>query len=253
MLIVVLHAVLLGLFGCWGAVHPRQPVSWRDTWLNLMTGSSLALGRGAGAWLVAHLTWGSTTTPRHGLLYLPGDLLFAWLVMDLARYWLHRLHHTVPALWRFHQVHHSSTSLDATSGLRMHVVDFVQLSLLPVVLFRCILDGSRFHPWTWPLLVLLTDLMDAYQHANLDPRAIPGWLERLHPYLNNPTAHSWHHSDDPRAYNHNYGQTLLIWDRLFGSALLAPEPAPTMGLPPADALQPTWWGLQTLRKRAASN
>jgi sterol desaturase/sphingolipid hydroxylase (fatty acid hydroxylase superfamily) len=253
MLIITLHALIIATFLGLGALAPRQPLALRDTWLNLLTGGSLALVRVVVASVLIRLGLASPTAQEvHGLWRLPVDLGLAWLVSDLARYGLHRLHHTIPALWQFHQVHHSSERLDASSGLRMHVVDFVQLSLLPVVLFRVVIDGSAFHPWTWPLLVLLTDLVDAYQHANLDAAAIPAWLSRLHPYINNPIAHSWHHSSDPRAYNHNYGQALLIWDRLLGTSLLLPQAAPELGLPPHDALEPSWLGLQLLRKRSPS-
>jgi len=34
------------------------------------------------------------------------------LFSDLLIYWGHRLQHSVPFLWRFHKVHHSSTHLD---------------------------------------------------------------------------------------------------------------------------------------------
>ncbi len=34
------------------------------------------------------------------------------IVADLGEYTTHRLFHAVPALWRFHAIHHSSVTLD---------------------------------------------------------------------------------------------------------------------------------------------
>lgn len=248
MLVVTLHGLIISLFLLWGMLCPRQPVSMRDTLVNLTTGLLLAGGRALLGG--ALLSLGLAPAPAHahsGLLWLLRDLALAFVVADCARYWLHRLHHTVPALWRFHRVHHSSTFLDGSSGLRMHVVDFAQLTLLPVLLFRFVVDGSAFHPWTWPLLVLVTDLFDAWQHANLGPAAIPPQLLRWSHLINNPVAHSWHHSTDPRAYNRNYGQALMVWDRCFGTWLATPEPAPEFGLPADDAIETTVHGLQLLQ------
>ena len=36
------------------------------------------------------------------------QFLIIMLITDFAQYWLHRAFHRVPALWRFHAVHHSA-------------------------------------------------------------------------------------------------------------------------------------------------
>ena len=35
--------------------------------------------------------------------------------------------------------------------------------------------------------------------------------------LNNPHFHVWHHTRDGTEIDGNYGNSLLIWDRLFGT------------------------------------
>lgn len=47
------------------------------------------------------------------------------LAAEVAGYWGHRLTHQVPFLWRFHRVHHSSTTLDWLAPSRRHPVDQV--------------------------------------------------------------------------------------------------------------------------------
>jgi len=38
------------------------------------------------------------------------------LAADFLYYWVHRLQHTVPFLWRFHQVHHATEELNAANS-----------------------------------------------------------------------------------------------------------------------------------------
>ena len=87
------------------------------------------------------------------LTIIPVQVLFAWTVKldfqkhvaaqpvllqffeilfcaDLVSYWLHRSFHTIPALWKFHAIHHSSLQMDWLAGSRSHVVDTVANRLL---------------------------------------------------------------------------------------------------------------------------
>jgi lathosterol oxidase len=45
------------------------------------------------------------------------------VLTDLAQYWIHRAFHAVPALWRFHRIHHSAETMDWLAGSRLHLVD----------------------------------------------------------------------------------------------------------------------------------
>jgi sterol desaturase/sphingolipid hydroxylase (fatty acid hydroxylase superfamily) len=66
--------------------------------------------------------------------------------------------------------------------------------------------------------------------------------------LNNPHFHSWHHVREDALAHGNYGQTLVVWDRLFGTAVDRDAPPASFGLSGDDALQRTPWGLQLLRR-----
>jgi hypothetical protein len=59
------------------------------------------------------------------------------VVADLTQYWVHRLFHTIPLLWRFHAVHHSAESMDWLAGARIHFVDIAVtrgISYIPIYL-----------------------------------------------------------------------------------------------------------------------
>ena len=42
------------------------------------------------------------------------------LLMDLTCYYWHRLNHTRPLQWRFHNVHHADPDMDVTTSFRFH-------------------------------------------------------------------------------------------------------------------------------------
>src|SRR5689334_7653168 len=57
------------------------------------------------------------------------------LITDIGVYWAHRAFHTIPALWKFHAVHHGIEELDWLGAFHSHPVDAIltkALSLTPI-------------------------------------------------------------------------------------------------------------------------
>jgi len=241
----LLQGGVIGVFLLLGALWPRNPapVVGRHTFVNLATGLLMFLVRlGLVGWVAARVE-----VHLLDLRALPGavQLLIAFLVLDFTRYWVHRLDHRVPWLWTFHRVHHSSDHLDSTAGLRMHIVDFFQLSAIPIVLFG-LLFGVQ--PWVFAVAMGIGVVADGFQHANLRLNyAHPFWRtwDRL---LNNPHFHAWHHNAEGAQFDGNYGNTLTIWDRLFGSDVTRDELPEALGLSPDQALDQSVLALQLLRR-----
>ena len=128
------------------------------------------------------------------------------LVADLVQYWVHRAFHAVPALWRFHAVHHSSRALDWLAGSRLHVVDVVvtrALGVLPV--FALGFAEPAIYAW-----LVIIGLHAVFIHANL--RWNLAWLE---PVLATPRYHHWHHVVAP--VDRNFAVHFPWLDRLFGT------------------------------------
>ena len=71
------------------------------------------------------LTWALQPEVRAWVAGLPFLLQFLAIlfVTDLVQYWVHRLFHRIPWLWRFHQIHHSADVLDWLAGSRLHLFD----------------------------------------------------------------------------------------------------------------------------------
>lgn len=246
------HGAMMGTFLVMGRLFPRvegQPILNRDLLFNMVNGVALfGLRVGAITTIANSIQVGVLATDWLQGPWLQGFVAF--LMLDFSRYWLHYAGHRVPFLWQFHRVHHSAEVLDASTGLRMHVVDFIQLSALPILLFGVVFDTTGWHPAVLPIVLSIGVFFDTFQHANIriDPRA--RWFRAWNVLLNNPLFHSWHHCRDGHLRDGNYSNTLIIWDRLFGTDVTGPEPPALYGVMEGEALvnDPLSW--QTLRTRA---
>jgi sterol desaturase/sphingolipid hydroxylase (fatty acid hydroxylase superfamily) len=134
------------------------------------------------------------------------QVLEIMLLADLAQYWVHRAFHRVPALWRFHAVHHSSRALDWLAGSRLHLVDvLVTRSLILVPLFLLGFGQPALYAW----LVIIA-FHAIFNHVNLRFRL--RWME---PLLATPRFHHWHHAVAP--VDKNFAVHFPWLDRLFGT------------------------------------
>ena len=134
--------------------------------------------------------------------------LVAFLGVDFAYYWWHRLSHEVNFLWAAHVVHHQSEDYNLAVALRQAVltswtslVFYLPLALLgvPPLVFASTLAFSTLYQF-W----IHTQLIAARR----------GLLEYV---LNLPSHHRVHHATNPRYLDKNYGATLIVWDRWFGT------------------------------------
>ena len=96
---------------------------------------------------------------------IPYALRFAigFAVLDLAAYLSHRAFHAVSPLWRIHQVHHSETDLDLTTGLRFHPAEalFVQGFFLAVIAVLGVPPAAVI------FAALAVVIQDFFTHANM--------------------------------------------------------------------------------------
>jgi sterol desaturase/sphingolipid hydroxylase (fatty acid hydroxylase superfamily) len=141
----------------------------------------------------------------------------AILLLDLVRYAVHLAHHSVPLLWRVHQVHHSDPDLDASTGARFHPIELIvtQGAYLAAIAVLAPPVGA----------VVVTELLFGFQsvfsHAN---STLPDRIESvLRLVWVTPSMHRIHHSDRVREQGGNLGDLLSWWDRLFRTYVAAPE------------------------------
>lgn len=163
---------------------------------------------------------------------------------DFTKYLLHRWMHHWPALWAFHKVHHSATSLTPVTVYRVHPLEGILFGLRstltqgPLIALFLFLFGSGVDLYTVVgvnVLVFIFHVTGSnLRHSNISIRYW-GWLEHI---LISPAQHQLHHSVAEQHYDKNFGAALAVWDWLFGSLHLS-EPEENgelaFGLEEADA------------------
>lgn len=148
----------------------------------------------------------------HRLATIRMESFAAWaglyLLVEFAYYWHHRLTHRVRWFWATHSVHHSSNELMLASAVRLgwtgrlggaiaFFTPLVWLGFPPQAVFGLVAAGLFWQFWL---------------HAD--------WMPRLGPLewvLNTPVHHRVHHASNPEYLDCNYGSSLIVFDRLFGT------------------------------------
>ena len=191
-----------------------------------------------------------------GLSYEQVMLLFTvtlFIVSDFTRYWLHRFMHTIPLLWKFHQVHHSAKVLTPITFYRVHPVENIlfgfRFSLsfgLVTGVFVYLFGGllSFMDVLGVNIIVFVFNIIGSnLRHSHIKLKYFK-WLEKI---FISPFQHQIHHST--QYYNYNFGGALAIWDLWFGT-LKHSSDIKTMQLGLGIQNQfDSVWGLLFLRKK----
>lgn len=150
------------------------------------------------------------------------EILLGYLLIELLGWFSHLLRHKVPVLWVFHEVHHSQREMNPFTLFRVHPIDYLMaevIILLPSVLFEETLGIVLAY-------LTVSRLHDALTHSNI--RTNLGWLRFV---FVTPQSHRVHHSIEPEYFDMNFGVTLSIWDRLFGTHSPSDFVYPSTGIP----------------------
>lgn len=153
--------------------------------------------------------------------FKPGPLhwLALLLLTDFVWYWYHRLGHEVNILWAAHIVHHQSNDYNFTVSARITLFQaFARTGFWSVL---------PFLGFTAPMIttmLLIHGLYPFFIHTRLVGKL--GLLEYL---FVTPSHHRVHHASNPQYLDKNYGDVLIIWDKLFGTFQVEEE-EPVYGL-----------------------
>lgn len=165
----------------------------------------------AAPWLVAaaYMLWGASPASSGPAGWSLGlQIVLVILIAEFGKYWAHRAHHQVSALWWLHALHHSSERLYTINNLRFHPVNHALnflLGMVPVMLLGFSADALwGYLAISQPVLIL--------QHANIDLKS--GWLNSI---FSTNEVHRWHHSRKRGEADYNFGAAFLIWDQVFGT------------------------------------
>jgi alkylglycerol monooxygenase len=157
---------------------------------------------------------------RYALLRLAPDSVWThvacFVLVEHGYYWYHRLGHEVNFFWAFHAVHHTGELYNLATALRQGWAQYAFAFLF-------------FAPIG---LVIPPEVYTLYAHAN---RIYQFWIHTaavgtlpapIEFVFCTPSHHRVHHGSNPEYVDKNYGGTVIVFDRLFGT--FEPERAPVV-------------------------
>jgi sterol desaturase/sphingolipid hydroxylase (fatty acid hydroxylase superfamily) len=171
---------------------------------------------------------------HHRLFDFGSQQIITWLLfffaVDLCYYAFHRCAHEINILWGAHVGHHQSEGYNLTTALRQSAFQyaFSWVFYLPLAVLGC-------PPVVFLGLFVLLKMYQFWLHTQGISR-----IPLIEGIFSTPSSHRVHHAKNPIYIDRNYGGTLVIWDRFFGSwqPELASEPCHYGTTKPLDTLNP---------------
>lgn len=189
-------------------LQPRRWPSPRARRNEILLGTANTAAASVASGLFAHhVATGGTSSiyfdlAEHGLVFSLATTLVYFVVTDGALYGAHRLLHHRTLFRHIHRVHHRTTSPTTWTAPAMHPLEFA--------LYQGVMIAPLF---VLPIHVAGLIAVLVYQNtiAFLDHSGVK--LGSLFPWQPPPSFHDDHHVH----FDFNFGQTLGVWDRVFGT------------------------------------
>lgn len=162
--------------------------------------------KGAEDPLKAAKAWLGITT--HWLAHVPwlAQVAMVIVIIEFGQYWMHRLMHNVTPFWLTHAPHHHLTQLNAAKGAVGNPIELFLITL-SVLAFFDFNNTALFAAFN------TTGVIATFAHANVRSNP-PIWYSFFFTTIRH---HSLHHSTDYDATRSNYGNSLILLDRIFGT------------------------------------
>lgn len=155
------------------------------------------------------------------------SVILLYFCVEFAYYWFHLASHKTRWFWATHSVHHSATKFNLSAAIRLGWTG----EMSGAFIFFLPLAWIGFHPMAILLILAAGLIYQFFLHTHLDVDLGPfEWV------FNTPKHHRVHHASNDSCLDKNYGSTLIIFDRLFGTFATAPQDQPLkFGLKGRDA------------------
>jgi sterol desaturase/sphingolipid hydroxylase (fatty acid hydroxylase superfamily) len=200
----------------------RKPYDWRAFWTTVRInmwrflveaipmGAVLGVAIPFGAWMY-----------EHRFFTVPMDYWWSWVAMffttEFFYYWLHRAGHRIRWYWASHQVHHTGNQYNLAAAFRQSITGKISggfVFFAPQCFFG-------FSPETVAISYMANLIYQFWIHTDLI-----GKIPLMEGIFNTPSAHRVHHAANVEYLDCNYGGTLLIFDRLFGTYVAEKDNVP---------------------------
>jgi alkylglycerol monooxygenase len=203
---IALGFILLEMALCW--YYKKKYISFQEAVANFAT----ALGNqtmnvlvAAGVYVVYGYLWDHYRL-INSIEMNAINFLLLLLGIDFIFYWVHRWGHHINIMWAAHSPHHSAEEMNFFVALRASVTQ----RLFSFLFF-------------WPLTIIGFKPIDIYamtglhlfisflHHTEFIPK-LWRWIEFI---FTTPSHHRVHHGINFSYLDKNFGEFLIIWDRLF--------------------------------------
>ncbi|MES2431043.1 MAG: sterol desaturase family protein [Bacteroidota bacterium] len=151
-----------------------------------------------------------TIQKKYGIFHIKSSVawwILIFLLTDLVWYWYHRLAHEINLLWMVHEVHHQSEDFNYTVSARVTIFQAIVRTG-----FWAVLPLLGFPAGMITSMLLIHGLYPFFIHTR-----VIGKLGILEYILVTPSHHRVHHASNEKYLDKNYGDVLIIWDKLFGT------------------------------------
>ena len=133
--------------------------------------------------------------------------ILAFVLIDLVFYFYHRVSHRSRFLWAVHMSHHSSEEMNFAVSFRQAWLGTI--SKIPFFIF---LPSVGIDPTIIAIAGVISTLWGIVGHTQI--------IKNLGPFeyiFNTPSHHRVHHGSNKQYIDKNYGNLLIVWDRMFGT------------------------------------
>ncbi len=134
--------------------------------------------------------------------------LVAFIAIDFAGYWNHRLSHKINFFWNQHVIHHSSEEFNLACALRQSISDII--GYFPLLLIPAALLGVP------PIVIATLTPIHLFAQFWYHTKHI-GKLGFLEYIIVTPSQHRVHHAINDVYIDKNLAPIFCIWDRMFGT------------------------------------
>tara|TARA_B110000259_G_scaffold112874_1_gene128762 strand:- start:5911 stop:6831 length:921 start_codon:yes stop_codon:yes gene_type:complete len=149
--------------------------------------------------------------------FKPQSVVVYLLAVDCLGYWYHRFSHKFKPLWKLHEIHHSAPSFNIMAAFRTHPVESVLSSIFVVIPTVAVLNPAYTSMTSSFFIIMMlyfaiVKVLNMLQHSQIISNF--GLFGKV---FVSPLHHRIHHSMSPEHIDKNFGNTLIIWDKLFGT------------------------------------
>lgn len=204
---IALIIIVLEIGLCW--IYKRKYISFSEAVANFGT----ALGNqtvnvlvAAGVYIIYGFLWENYRIFTIELNWWTFILLL--LGVDFVFYWVHRWGHAINIMWAAHSPHHSAEEMNFLVALRASVTQ-----RLTSFLFFWVLVIVGFTPFDIYMVVGLHLFIAFLHHTEF----IPKLWRPIELIFTTPSHHRVHHGVNFLYLDKNFGEFLIIWDRMFGT------------------------------------